>query len=328
MALGIAILFLPESPRYSYRTGRKEEAREVMARLSGYDASSAIIDAEIAEIEQKLHIDSESGSIHWIEIFTGPRMLYRTLLGMLLQAGQQLTGVNFFFYYGTTIFRSTGIDNSYITAIILGTVNVVATIGGLWLIKSYGRRRILMVGAICMCVGFLVYAFVGTYALDSQNPMSTPVAGTILIVFTCLVIAAFAVSWGPLVWTIVSELYPARYRAPCMALATSSNWMFNFLISFCTTFITDKIHYFYGLVFAAACVALCTVVYFFVIESKDRSLEEIDTMYLLHVNPRTSAKWEAKETVAGQSIGENPQTTEQVGKDARGEKSVLVHGHY
>ena len=299
-----------------------------MARLSGQDASSTIIDAEIDEIEHKLQIDNRRGAVHWIEIFTGPRMLYRTLLGMVLQAGQQLTGVNFFFYYGTTIFRSTGIDNSYITAIILATVNVVATIGGLWLIKNCGRRRILMVGAACMCVGFLVYAFVGTYALDSQNPMSTPIAGTVLIVFTCLVIAAFAVSWGPLVWTIVSELYPARYRAPCMAFATSSNWIFNFLISFCTTFITDKVHYFYGLVFAAACVALCMLVYFFVIESKDRSLEEIDTMYLLHINPRTSAKWDPKELVTGGAIFDNAETRRRIGKSARGEKSVLIHSHY
>ena len=76
-----------------------------------------------------------------------------------------------------------------------------------------------------------------------------------------------------------------------MALATASNWLFNFLISFFTTFITDAIDYFYGLVFAGCCAALFFIVYFFMIETKDRSLEEIDTMYVLHVNPITSAKW-------------------------------------
>lgn len=76
-----------------------------------------------------------------------------------------------------------------------------------------------------------------------------------------------------------------------MALATASNWLFNFLISFFSTMITSKIDYFYGLVFGGCCFALFFVVYFFMIETKGRSLEEIDTMYMLHVNPITSAKW-------------------------------------
>lgn len=72
-----------------------------------------------------------------------------------------------------------------------------------------------------------IYAFVGHYALDSVNPLNTPAAGSVLIVFSCLAIAAFATTWGPLVWAVVAELYPARYRAPCMALATASNWFWN-----------------------------------------------------------------------------------------------------
>lgn len=210
---------------------------------------------------------------------------------MVLQAGQQLTGANFFFYYGTTIFEATGIDNSYVTSIILGSVNVVATVGGLFVVKMFGRRLALMVGAAWMTMCLFVFAFVGEYALDRDNPTNTPGAGRIMIGFTCLFIAAFAMTWGPIVWTVTAELYPARYRAIGIALATSSNWLFNFLISFFTTFITDSIHYFYGLVFGGCTAALFFIVYFFMIESKDRSLEEIDTMYVTHVNPITSAKW-------------------------------------
>ena len=136
-----------------------------------------------------------------------------------------------------------------------------------------------------------IYSFVGHYQLDHTNPKSTPQAGNIMIVFTCLFIAAFATTWGPLVWAIVGELYPARYRAICMALATASNWLFNFLISFFSTMITNNIDYFYGLVFGTCCAVLAIIVYFFMIETKGRSLEEIDTMYVLHVNPITSAKW-------------------------------------
>jgi SP family sugar:H+ symporter-like MFS transporter len=197
-----------------------------------------------------------------------------------------------FFYYGTTIFAATGLSNSYVTSIILGTVNVVATIFGLWVVENVGRRKAMMGGAAWMFMCLFIYAFVGHYMLDHVNPLSTPQAGNIMIVFTCLFIAAFATTWGPLVWAIVGELYPARYRATCMALATASNWLFNFIISFCSTLITDRIDYFYGLVFGVSCALLFFAVYFFMIETKDRSLEEIDTMYMLHVNPITSSKWD------------------------------------
>jgi len=232
-------------------------------------------------------------------------MAYRTILGMVLQAGQQLTGANFFFYYGTTIFLATGIDNSFITSIILGSVNVASTIIGLWVVKTFGRRYALMAGAAWMTMCLFVFAFVGEYALDRIDPKSTPTAGKIMIAFTCLFIAAFATTWGPIVWTVTAELYPARYRALGIALATSSNWLFNFLISFFTTFITDSIHYFYGLVFGGCTAALFFIVYFFLIESKDRSLEEIDTMYVQHVNPITSAKWRPADLqVDGEAIEE------------------------
>jgi SP family sugar:H+ symporter-like MFS transporter len=139
---------------------------------------------------------------------------------MVLQAGQQLTGANYFFYYGTTIFSATGISNSYVTSIVLGSVNVVATIFGLWLVENVGRRKAMLGGAAWMAACLFIYSFVGHYQLDHNNPQSTPQAGNIMIAFTCLFIAAFATTWGPLVWAIVGEMYPARYRATCMGLAT------------------------------------------------------------------------------------------------------------
>ncbi|KAK9369867.1 general substrate transporter [Lipomyces kononenkoae] len=295
LLLGISILGLPESPRYAYRQGREQEARKNMGRLYKLAPDHPVINAEIREIQEKLDAEHVGGDHPWYEIFTGPRMLYRTLLGMVLQAGQQLTGANYFFYYGTTVFSATGLSNSYVTQIILGSVNVGSTVFGLWLIEHSGRRKALMGGAAWMFMCFLVFAFVGHFKLNHENPAATPQAGAVLVVFSCLFIVAFAATWGPLVWAIVGELYPARYRATCMGLATSSNWLFNFLIGFFTTFITGDIDYLYGLVFAGCCFALFFIVYFFVIESKDRSLEEIDTMYVLHVNPIGSAKWDSSQ---------------------------------
>ncbi|KAJ4171911.1 hexose transporter hxt5 [Fusarium falciforme] len=292
LILGAGILFLPESPRYAYRKGREEEARNTIARLAGLEPNAPSVNRQIAEMQEKLEEERALPDTKWHEIFTGPRMAYRTTLGIVLQAGQQLTGINFFFYFGTTIFASTGLSNSYVTQLILGSVNCACTFAALYIVQKCGRRNALMVGGAWMMMCFFVYAFVGHFALDSENPLNTPAAGAVLVTFSCLAIAAFATTWGPLVWAVVAELYPSQYRSRCMALATAANWLWNFLISFFTRFIVDAIDYFYGLVFAGCCAALVAIVFFFLIESKDRTLEEIDTMYMQHVNPITSSKWD------------------------------------
>ncbi|KAI0484038.1 general substrate transporter [Xylariaceae sp. FL0804] len=308
LILGVGILFLPESPRHAFRVGREDEARRTIARLGGNDPHDRVVSDQIAQLRVKLDEEHSAGKARWHEIFTGPRMLHRTLLGIVLQAGQQLTGANFFFYYGTTVFRATGLSDSYVTQIILGTVNVACTFAGLYVVQKVGRRKALMAGAAWIFMCFMVYAFVGHFALDSVNPQNTPAAGTALIVFSCLAIAAFATTWGPLVWAVVAELYPIKYRGPCMALATASNWFWNFMISFFTRFITDAIDYFYGFVFAGCCAALIAIVFFFMMETKDRSLEEIDTMYLLHVNPIHSSKWDGSKSPEGVSSSEGVRT--------------------
>ncbi|SMQ48219.1 unnamed protein product [Zymoseptoria tritici ST99CH_3D1] len=311
LILGGGILFLPESPRYAYRKGRVEEARATIARLAGLEIDSRDVNDQINEIRVKLEEEKAGAETKWHEIFTGPRMLYRTLLGITLQAGQQLTGANFFFYYGTTIFSGVGLANPYVSQIILGTVNVICTFGGLYVVQKCGRRPALMVGAAWMTMCFLVYSFVGKYVLEpATSEASTKTAGNVLIVFSCFFIVAFATTWGPLVWAVVGELYPTRYRAPCMALATASNWLWNFLMSFFTRFIVGEISYLYGLVFAGCCAALVVIVFFFVIESKDRSLEEIDTMYVLGVNPITSAKWDGSKPRSGLDAGSESENGE------------------
>ena len=93
------------------------------------------------------------------------------------------------------------------------------------------------------------------------------------------------------IWTICGELYPSRYRAKAMALSTASNWLWNFLLAFFTPFITGAIDFRYGYVFAGTNILGGLIVYFFVIEGQGRTLEEIDTMYLLGVKPWESAKW-------------------------------------
>lgn len=155
LILGGGILLLPESPRFAFRRGKEDEARRTIAKLAGVAPDAESVNIQIDEIREKVEEEKQGSDTKWYEIFTGPRMLYRLFLGILLQSGQQLTGANFFFYYGTTVFQATGLDNSYVTQVILGSVNVACTFGGLYVVKKCGRRSALIVGALWMMVCFL-----------------------------------------------------------------------------------------------------------------------------------------------------------------------------
>ncbi|ESZ94080.1 hexose transporter [Sclerotinia borealis F-4128] len=283
--LGVGILFLPETPRYDWNHGNSARARTTMAAFHGVPEDHPAIELECAEIE-KVRAATQ-GEHPWYEAVTGPRMFYRVSLAMGLQMLQQLTGANYFFYYGTTIFAGVGIKNSFVTAMILGGVNVGATFLGVWMARRFRRRESLYIAALWQCMCFLVFASVGQFIFKDAVPESSTAktAGTVMIVFACLFIVGFASTWGPLVWACIGEMFPYRYRAVAMAFATSANWFWNFMLAFFTPFITNDIQYAYGYVFAGCNFAAFFVVFFFLVESSDKTLEEVDAMYLLGVRP-------------------------------------------
>lgn len=291
--LGIGILAFDETPRYAYRRGRFEEAKQTLMRVYGAPAHHYAIHTQMEEIESKYRAEdlTKAGPItEFVKMVRAPRVGYRLLLGMGLQMFQQLTGANYFFYYGTTIFKSVQIQ-SFVTQMILNGINFGVTFIGLYLVEHYGRRKSLIAGSIWMFVCFLIFASVGHFALDYNAPENTPQAGVALIVFASLFILGYATTWGPMVWTLIAELFPSRYRAKGMAISTASNWTWNFLLAFFTPFITSAIDFRYGYVFAGCNFLGGLIVYLFVIEGQNRTLEEIDTMYIQGVPPRKSSKW-------------------------------------
>ncbi|KAJ5826771.1 Major facilitator superfamily domain general substrate transporter [Penicillium robsamsonii] len=290
--LGIGMMFFPESPRYDYRNGKKDKAKSTLAKIYGIPHNHRALHLEFNEIRQKHEEEKRNGTVSWIQLFRTPTMGYRVAVGVMLQALQQLTGANYFFYYGTTIFNGAGIKNSYVTQMILGGVNFGTTFLGLYLIEHWGRRRSLITGALWMFVCFMIFASVGHFSLDQEDPERTKSAGVVMVVFACLFILGFASTWGPMVWTIIAELYPSQYRARAMSLATASNWLWNFLLAFFTPFITGDIDFRFGYVFAGCLFLAAALVYFAVIEGQGRTLEEIDTMYRMGVKPWKSSKFQ------------------------------------
>lgn len=140
--LGFGILLFPETPRFDYPQGKVDKAAESLGKFYGVSANHITVGKQMKEMEEKFQAEQAGGDHPWYEVFTGPRMLYRVILGMTILALQQLTGANYFFYYGTTVFASVGISNSYVTQIILGAVNVVTTFPGLWVGFCIPNRRV------------------------------------------------------------------------------------------------------------------------------------------------------------------------------------------
>jgi MFS transporter, SP family, sugar:H+ symporter len=124
-------------------------------------------------------------------------------------------------------------------------------------------------------------------------------AGGTMVAFVGLAIIGFATTWGPLPWVVCAEIYPLRYKARAMAMATASNWTWNFLIGFFTPFISNTIGYALGYIFGAVTLSMFAFAYFFVPETSGKSLEEIDAMILSGVKPWKSAQWRASDQETG-----------------------------
>lgn len=194
--MAIGMLVMRESPRWEFRHGGETEAAKTLALVAGCDENHPEVQNALRDIREGLEAEMAGGDQKWYEIFTAPAMMRRVLIGMSLQALQQLTGANFFFYYGTEIFDSVGISNSFVTSMILGAVNVIATFGGLYVGQKFGRRISMIVGGLWMFVWLIVFASLGTFALYPNGEDADPSKsiGTAMIASACLFIVGFAVT--------------------------------------------------------------------------------------------------------------------------------------
>ncbi|KPM35408.1 High-affinity fructose transporter ght6 [Neonectria ditissima] len=275
----LGLVFLPESPKYLFSKGQDEKAKTIMAQMLGVSPDHPTLQRELRDINTSLEKDKASQDDEWRAGFFSKDAIVRTMLATGILSGCQLTGVNYLLYYGTVIFASTGISNSYITQIILAAVNMVCTVLGLYFAQKYSRRKCLVFGALWMAWCFLIFATVGHFSLDRDDPAKTPKAGAVMITFTALFIAGFASTWGPICWGEAVVVCPARRRAVYSGISVSCFWIWNFLIAFFTPIITARIDYMFGYVFSGCCFLMALMVQLFVIESQGRTLEEMDRLY-------------------------------------------------
>jgi len=215
---------------------------------------------------------------------------------MMLQFIQQLNGQNFYYYYGDTFFQSAGTQLSpYVIQVILGGVSVVATIPALHLIESWGRRRLLLTGALLEAACSIIAGLVGHFTLapsgtpKNQLTSRNKQGGDTLIAFAVLHVFSFSLFWGPTPWVYLGESFPLRVRAKSIALGSATNWIWNFLLSFFAPRIAARIGPLILLIFFGMLLFGYVYVYLFIPETRGLTLEEVDEMYRAGIKPWNSA---------------------------------------
>ena len=292
----IGLSFVPESPRYLVMKDKMEEAKIAVARSNSMSKDDPSVQCEVDNQLAAIELERAEGKAKWSELFsTKGKYLQKVLLGIMIQSFQQLTGANYFFYYGTMIFNGIGIDDPFEAAIVIGTVNFFSTFFGIYFVEKFGRRNCLLWGALGMVACMVIYASVGVTRLYpdgvSHSDIKSKGAGQCMVVFTSFYIFCFATTWAPIAFVIVAETFPLRIKSKGMAISIAANWIWNFLISFFTPFITGAINFYYGYVFMGCLCASWLYVFCFVLETKGLTLEEVTIMWDEGPLPWKSGDW-------------------------------------
>src|SRR5262245_14010280 len=224
----VGIMLIPESPRYLIFRGRYERAREIFARIGG-DAEKLVL-----EVEESLKGEHRPRLSDLV--IAGTHRIHPVLwVGMGLAAFQQFVGINIIFYYGEILWKAAGATEQWALRInvLTGLVNILATIPAIILVDRIGRKPLLLWGSIGMALTLGAMAIVfNTASLGPDGkPLLGHVAAVVGLTAANLYIIAFAMSWGPVMWVLLGEMFPNEIRGAALAISGATNWIANFAVT-------------------------------------------------------------------------------------------------
>ncbi|KAF2129994.1 high affinity glucose transporter RGT2 [Dothidotthia symphoricarpi CBS 119687] len=310
--LATGLFILPESPRFWVKKGQLDKAAHALGRVRGQPLDSEYIQDELAEIianhEYEMSILPQTSYIgSWLACFEGKLSspssnCRRTTIGIFMQMMQQLTGINFIFYFGAVFFQQLGsISDPFLISLVTTLVNVCCTPASFYLVERVGRRNLLIFGALGMVIMQFIVGIIGATAGKPSHHNGS--ATSAMIAFICLNIAVFATTWGPVAWIVIGEIFPLTIRSRGVGLSTASNWFWNCIIGVITPYLVadrsdsarlgSNVFFMWG----GLCCVSFLFAYFFVPETKGLTLEQVDKM-LEETTPRTSRGWKPHSTFA------------------------------
>ena len=290
----LVALVMPDTPRWYLRHGRRAEAKATLVKTIGCQDLDGRLDAMQAQLAQTM-------GVKWKDVFA-PNLRRALWVALGLAIFQQVTGINAVIYYADKIFGFAGFSTPHqqtiATIVSVGVVNVLATLIAIAWIDKFGRKPLLYAGLTGMTAGLVAigvaFAVLRHHTAGGGGPSVT---GIVTLLAMVVYIASFAFSLGPVVWTVISEIFPNRIRGKAMGVATAVNWGAAFVVSASFLSLENAIG---GAATFFLFAALCVVTFFWVMakvpETKGKTLEEIQTAFHEHDQHRQASKVRAYAT--------------------------------